>query len=221
MVYNNVWTLRRANLLMVDYRVDLYRLGTPKVVKKLKALGVMKPNEWWGSFCQHLLRLLLNPTPDIQSLIQSERLRIGPAQNQLGIHVRCGGNLADSNEQTWMVSPDRLKKVPDQVRKLIKASPIPRDKLYLFLSTDSTMAAGNLSVALHPYRIESSNVFYRGHSRTQFVDNKSLIRSYVDLFLLCQSRSALLTSSSSFSRLITIMSIAAPKWYISAKRFIS
>ena len=195
MVYNNVWTLRRANLLMVDYRVDLYRLGTPRVVKKLKALGVMKPNEWWGSFCQHLLRLLLNPTPDIQSLIQSERLRIGPAQNQLGIHVRCGGNLADSNERTWMVSPGRLKKVPDQVRRLIKASPIPRDKLYLFLSTDSTMAAGNLSVALHPYR--------------------------VDLFLLCQSRSALLTSSSSFSRLITIMSSAAPKWYISAKRFVS
>ena len=221
MVYKNVWTLRRANLLMVDYRVDLYRLGTPRVVKKLKALGVMKPNEWWGSFCQHLLRLLLNPTPDIQTLIQSERLRIGPAQNQLGIHVRCGGNLADSNEQTWMVSPDRLKKVPDQVRKLIKASPIPRDKLYLFLSTDSTMAAGNLSVALRPYRIESSNVFYRGHSRTQFVDNKSLIRSYVDLFLLCQSKSALLTSSSSFSRLITIMSSAAPKWYIPAKRFVS
>ena len=200
--------------------MDIYRMGNQRVVERLKAIGVMEKKENWSTFIKHMLRLLLNPTPEIQSLILAERERIGPAENQLGIHVRCGGKVADSHEGTWMVSPSRLKKVPTLAKKMVKNVPIPKDKLYMFLSTDSTSAAEQLVNELQPYTVMSSNVFYRGHSRLQLVDNKSLIRSYVDLFLLCQSKSVLLTSSSSFSRLIRLMSDASPKWDIPAKRFI-
>ena len=73
----------------------------------------------------------------------------------------------------------------------------------MFLATDSSAAAKKLSQALVPIQVKTVNVYSRGHTDSRIIREDGLRRSLVEIFLMAQSKSLLLSSNSGFSKLIS------------------
>ena len=179
-------------------------------------MELLRENEGWNDFYHHLIRVFYNPSPQLMTTILKERTRIGSKKNQIGAHVRCGGALADSAERTAMVTPKILATVPDEIIRVINVSQVPKNDAYLYLSTDSTIAYNTISKALYPMRVVTTDLYHRGHTTTTRVETQTIKRAYIDLYLVSESQRLLLSSHSSFSRIIRWMSSAENITYIQA-----
>ena len=138
----------------------------------------------------------MSPTPDLIHTIQSERETMGPSRYPIGVHARCGGMLSDVHESRAMVTPSILKTIPRRVKGLIKESRIPKRKVYVYLATDSSIAFQQL------IPVKSTTLYPRGHSENIVVQEDSLHRSIIELYLMVSSKSVLLSSHSGYSRVI-------------------
>ena len=199
-------TLYEEDLKFDDYRIRPSRKDVEDMVVRLMEMELLGENEGWDEFYHHLIRVFYNPSPQLMTTILKERARIGPKTNQIGAHVRCGGALADSVERTSMVTPEILATVPDEITRLVNTSHVPENDVYLYLSTDSTIAYRNISEALYPMRVVTTDLYHRGHTTTSRVETQAIKRAYIDLYLVSESRHLLLTSYSSFSRCVRWMS---------------
>lgn len=193
----NFYTLANETLIFEDYRIYPSEKQIPGIVNRLRSIGFLKENENYQDYHRYIVRLLLNPIPSIQSLIRSERVRIGYPDKQIGVHLRCGGFLADTQEKTAMITPERLALVPRIIQTLISSS----NATYVYLSTDSTFAFQNITRALDPIPVKSTQLFHRGHTEKR-VDEDVIRRTLLELYLVSESHGLLLTSASSYSQLI-------------------
>ena len=209
-------TLYEEDLKFDDYRIRPSRKDVEDMVVRLMEMELLGENEGWDDFYHHLIRVFYNPSPQLMTTILKERARIGPKTNQIGAHVRCGGALADSVERTSMVTPEILATVPDEITRLVNTSHVPENDVYLYLSTDSTIAYRNISEALYPMRVVTTDLYHRGHTTTNRVETQAIKRAYIDLYLMSESQRLLLSSHSSFSRIIRWMSGAENVTYIQA-----
>ena len=209
-------TLYEEDLKFDDYRIRPSRKDVEDMVVRLMEMELLGENEGWDEFYHHLIRVFYNPSPQLMTTILKERARIGPKTNQIGAHVRCGGALADSVERTSMVTPEILATVPDEITRLVNTSHVPENDVYLYLSTDSTIAYRNISEALYPMRVVTTDLYHRGHTTTNRVETQAIKRAYIDLYLMSESQRLLLSSHSSFSRIIRWMSGAENVTYIQA-----
>ena len=204
--YNRSYaSLYEEDLKFNDYRIYPSRKDREIIVARLREMELLEENEGWNEFYHHLIRVFYNPSPQLMTTILKERARIGPKTNQIGAHVRCGGALADSVERTSMVTPEVLTTVPQMIRNLTDGF-LPQGNAYLYLSTDSTIAYRNISEALYPMRVVTTDLYHRGHTTTSRVETQAIKRAYIDLYLVSESRQVLLTSYSSFSRCVRWMS---------------
>ena len=214
--YNSSYaTLYEEDLKFYDYRIYPSRKDREIIVARLREMELLGENEGWDDFYHHLIRVFYNPSPQLMTTILKERARIGPKTNQIGAHVRCGGALADSVERTSMVTPEVLTTVPQMIRNLTDGF-LPQGNAYLYLSTDSTIAYRNISEALYPMRVVTTDLYHRGHTTTNRVETQAIKRAYIDLYLMSESQRLLLSSHSSFSRIIRWMSGAENVTYIQA-----
>ena len=147
-------------------------------------------------FYRYAVRILMSPTPDLIHTIQSERETMGPSRYPIGVHARCGGMLSDVHESRAMVTPSILKTIPRRVKRLIKGSKIPKRRVYVYLATDSSIAFQQL------IPVKSTTLYPRGHSENIVVQEDSLHRSIIELYLMVSSKSVLLSSHSGYSRVI-------------------
>ena len=214
--YNRSYaSLYEEDLKFDDYRIYPSRKDREIIVARLREMELLEENEGWNEFYHHLIRVFYNPSPQLMTTILKERARIGPKTNQIGAHVRCGGALADSVERTSMVTPEVLTTVPQMIRNLTDGF-LPQGNAYLYLSTDSTIAYRNISEALYPMRVVTTDLYHRGHTTTNRVETQAIKRAYIDLYLMSESQRLLLSSHSSFSRIIRWMSGAENITYIQA-----
>lgn len=205
---SNYSTLESTNLLLDDYRIWPRGIQYQQIVNRTKEIGILKANDDWYSYYRVIIRIMYNPKKAIIREIRKERQRIGSSANQIGVHIRCGGNLADKREQTAMITPERLSTVPDELKKVMNYSSIPRNKLYVYLSTDSSLAEENITRALYPIPVKTTSLYKRGHTTWGWASVPTIWRSLIELFLTSQADYLLLTSTSTFSHAIRWMSHA-------------
>ena len=201
----NIYFLEKRDLIIQDYRIYPTDAQKNVIVRTLRSIRFLKMYEGWDDYYRYMLRLFLNPSKELMKVILEERKALGPAEYQIGAHIRCGGVLADVNEEVAMVTPEILKEVPGMIQGLINNSTIPKDKLYIYLSTDSSIAAETIAKALAPVPVKVTTVMKRGHTETALVDDNALKRSMLELILGAESQSLLVSSASGFSRVMMWM----------------
>lgn len=203
---NDVSTLYNTTLVLDDYKRRITESQRKQIVNRLRQIGFLKDNEGWEEYHRYVIRLFFYPKHSLVKEIQQERQRIGLSSNQIGVHLRCGGFLADVNEDTAMITPELLKTVPDRMKGLMNRSSLNENNSYFYLSTDSSLAAKLISDALQPIPIKTTNLYHRGHTSLGLGDDTTIKRALVELHLVSQSRSLLLTSASTFSQIVKWMS---------------
>ena len=208
--------LPNLNLMMEDYRIYPTEAEKTEIVTRLRQIGFLKGNEGYDDYYRYVIRILYNPSRRIVNQLIAERNSIGPAQYQIGAQIRCGGYLADTNEQTAMITPEKLKQVPDLIKKMVANSPIPRDKVFIYLSTDSTYAARVISEAIAPIPVRMTTLYSRGHTTSSLMKDDSVKRAYAELVLAAESQSLLLTSDSTYGRCMKWMSRSSSNVLIDA-----
>lgn len=199
---HDIYSMKKANLVVTDLREGIPKQGRQKILQTLRAIGFLKRDEGYNKFYRYAVRILLNPSSEVISIIQKEREAIGLPQYQVGVHVRCGGTLSDVPEAVAMVTPAILETIPGRIRQIIRDSSIPREHVFVFLATDSSAAAKQLSRRLAPIQVKTVNVYSRGHTDSRIIREDGLRRSLIEVFLMAQSRTLLLSSNSGFSGLI-------------------
>ena len=194
--------MKSKDLIFTDYRRPLNTTLDEKLVAILRGIGFIKENEGLHQFKRNALRILLNPSPELMRMIRRERNRIGPSEYQIGVHV------SDVPERTAMVTPEILKTLPDRIRATINASSIPSNLPYVYLATDSTIAANQLKESLFPIQVRMTQLYTRGHSEYRVLHETTLRRSIIELYLMVPSNRLLLMVSSGFSHMIAWITTA-------------
>ena len=191
---------------MDDYKKRLSASQRDFIVNRLRRAGFLRYEEGWTEWRRYVLRLLYYPRSNVRREIQQERLRISPMENQIGVHLRCGGFLADVNEDTAMITPEILTTIPGRMLSLMNSTHGSNNHTYFYLSTDSSVAAKYVSNALQPIAVKSTILYRRGHTSTGLGDDGTISRALLELHLVSQSRALLLTSASTFSQMVSWMS---------------
>lgn len=213
-VPNDLLSFYHENLLLNDTRTAINKTHQNTVVSYCKRLGILKENEGWRDYQRIIIRLLLNPTPDLITTILWNKRELIP-DGMIGAHIRCGGLLADTHEGTAMVTLPILHTIPSHIVNITKSLGIHNETVTLYVSTDSSYAFHYLNSSLPSYRIVTTTLYKRGH--VEF-DNADIVvkRSLIELFLMSQLRTVLLTSASAFSRTIREMGSYRHCFYIRA-----
>lgn len=192
----NIESMKKSDLVLMDCRKPLSKANKEELVSILRSIGFLKQREGMKHFYRYAVRILMSPTPDLIHTIQSERETMGPSRYPIGVHARCGGMLSDVHESRAMVTPSILKTIPRRVKRHIKGSKIPKRRVYVYLATDSSIAFQQL------IPVKSTTLYPRGHSENIVVQEDSLHRSIIELYLMVSSKSVLLSSHSGYSRVI-------------------
>ena len=88
--------------------------------------------------------------------------------------------------------------------------------MYVYLSTDSSIAYKNISESVSPVPVKSTSLYKRGHTTDTRTNDDSVKRTLIELFLIAQSESVLLTESSGFSMMIDWLNSYRHVFYIAA-----
>lgn len=193
---------------MDDYKKRLSASQKGIIIDRLRRDGFLGHDEGWVEWRRYVLRLLYYPRSAVRREIQEERRRLGSMANQIGVHLRCGGFLADVNEDTAMITPEILTTIPDRMRSLMNSTQ-SSNRTYFYLSTDSSIAAKYVSIAMQPIAVKSTVLYRRGHTSTGLGDDGTISRALLELHLVSQSRALLLTSASTFSQMVNWMSTSS------------
>lgn len=194
----SIYSFEEKDLCLRDYRPGINEEERAAIVAILRRNGFLSNEEGWWDYRRIVLRLFLNPIEKLQKEIMWERRRIGPSNSQIGVHVRCGGVLANTPEETTLVNLPILKTIPSMIVEM--AERLLPEEAYVFLSTDSSLAFNYLNHTV-PYRLIQSSLYHIGHAEYD-PDDSIVKRSLIDIFLMAESQFLIVTSSSGFSKVI-------------------
>ena len=209
-------TLNNETLFLEDYRMPVSDAQRNELVSVLRSIGFLEDSEGYREFERYITRLLWNPSRLLMKEIRKERRRIGSTKYQVGVHIRCAGLLADIHEGVAIVTPEILSTVPSRIERLLNQSNIPRNLVYVYLSTDSSIAYKKISESVSPVPVKSTSLYKRGHTTDFRVNSDAVKRAFIDLFLIAQSQYLLLTKNSGFSMMIDWLNSYSHVFYISA-----
>ena len=91
-----------STVMLEDCRLSKSIIATQANLQTLQARMVLKANETYEDLQRILYRLLLNPTPELQAVINSFKAIHFTKRYVFSIHIRMGGYLADVPERTEM-----------------------------------------------------------------------------------------------------------------------
>lgn len=180
---------------MEDVRL-FQQLRSGRVLKVLNTYNLTGRPFEWRLYKRIILRLMSNPSRDVQKLILERRKKLGDRNKLIGVHVRCGGRLADMPERTTIMSQYQVKMVPLYIKQMVnklKITPV------IYLSTDSTYAEKLLRHSLRKYRVVTLTDFKRGHTTNLKVSEGTIKRALMDMYLVAQGNAIIYTKKSGFS----------------------
>ena len=180
---------------MEDVRL-FQQLRSGRVLKVLNTYNLTGRPFEWRLYKRIILRLMSNPSRDVQKLILERRKKLGDRNKLIGVHVRCGGRLADMPERTTIMSQYQVKMVPLYIKQMVnklKITPV------IYLSTDSSYAESYLRNVLRKYRVVTINDFKRGHTTNLKVSEGTIKRALMDMYLVAQGNAIIYTKKSGFS----------------------
>ena len=190
--------------MLEDCRLSKNIIGTQANIQTLQTRKVLKANETYEDLQRILYRLLLNPTHELQSVINSFKATHFTKRYVFSVHIRMGGYLADVPERTEMMSLARLKRLPSVIQNAMVSWDFDAGNTVLFLSTDSTYAEKYIRKRLgKDYTIVTTNSFYRGHTGRS--NSVAVQRALIDLHLLADSDALLIGMGSGFGRVAKLM----------------
>ena len=169
----------------------------------------------WRDYRRIFYRLMSNPTPAMTSVILEKRNELGPLENVVAVHLRCGGYLADTQEDFVFISRRRLTQIPAQINSMIKRR---KTIQVMYLTTDSTVAEEYIRLSFQKMKVYSLASYQRGHSTRHYVTNDTLIRSILDMYLAAQAKHLVHTDKSSFTAAISILGNAPDRLCLKSER---
>ena len=99
-----------------DCHLPYAMIYTENNLIRLQANRVMKDKETVQDLQRILFRLLLNPIPPLQDMINSFKRKHYSKKNVFAIQIRMGGCLSDSPEMMEMMSSHELKQLPSVIK---------------------------------------------------------------------------------------------------------
>lgn len=161
--------------------------------RDINALGLETKFTNINAFKKVLLRLVLNPSKDVQQLIQ-EQLASFPV-SYTTVHIRSGGKLANHKELgCWMTKED-VPRVSKFVLRMVRTKKVVKD---VFLSTDSDY--------IENYLKEKINLLKRMPLTRYHSTSKASVDAFkgslFDLFIASSASHLIYTENSSYSNLI-------------------
>ena len=138
---NDLYSLKNKKVVFYDNRFYGGNLRNAKNLHAINKLRIIDRPLTWKEYKRIIYRLIVNPTQDIQQLILQKREEFRQ-HRWIGVHIRCGGKLADTKEKTVMIPPSRLATVPQQIQSFIEKDYnllwSKNNSITLYLSSDSS-----------------------------------------------------------------------------------
>ena len=152
-----------------------------------------------------LLRLLLNPEPKLKKMYLEERSRLIKLKYTIGLQLRMGGDLANTNEDYKGVPISRIDDVIDQIRDVIKRKGWAKN-VQLYISSDSSYVIDLIrNKTRNEFPVVTSQLFQKGH--TEFLLDNDISRNvFVDMYYMSMSDHLFVTWQSSLGRLMCFLS---------------
>ena len=99
-----VSSLIKKPVALYDSRLHWSALFTEKNLRAIQYLFINKVDfQSWKQVKRLFFRITLNPSPQLISVILQKRQQLGKYEGLVGAHVRCGGKLADSQEEVYWI----------------------------------------------------------------------------------------------------------------------
>ena len=196
-------TLGKRNTVLIDYRPFDRYLSMKTIENDLRKAHALDQCHF-RRFQKMIMRVLLNPNPDIQRYLISFKRSHYNGKHVFGVQIRLGGCLANRQEKMSLMSQSEFKSIPKRIRQHIRKLTNP----VVYLSTDSDYAEKYIRSALPEITIlTSSALFKRSHS-TGITTLSNVESALVDLFLLSDSDILMYQDRSGFGRIAALMTRA-------------
>ena len=205
----------QEDLLLIDnrlYRIVMNDSDSLQVINQYNLTGRQLS---WRDYRRIFYRLMFNPIPAITNVILEKRKELGPLENVVAVHIRCGGQLADTQEEFVFVSMERLICFPSQIKELLQQQQSIQN---MYLTTDSSVAEEYIRLSFQKLKVYSLASYQRGHSTRHYVTNDTLIRSILDMYLAAQAKHVAYTDKSCFTAAISILGNAPDRLCLKSER---
>ena len=205
----------QEDLLLIDnrlYRIVMNDSDSLQVINQYNLTGRQLS---WRDYRRIFYRLMSNPTPAMTNVILEKRNELGPLENVVAVHLRCGGQLADTQEKFVFVSMERLICFPSPIKEFLQQQQSIQN---MYLTTDSTVAEEYIRLSFQKMKVYSLASYQRGHSTRHYVTNDTLIRSILDMYLAAQAKHLVYTDKSSFTAAISILGNAPDRLCLKSER---
>ena len=192
--------LGSEDVVTVDCRVSDAISGSNSSMLTLQQNGIISHSDTYWNYRRYVYRILLNPSTELQNVIQNNKRLLFTRKYVLGVQVRMGGCLADFHEIAQMMTMDQLRALPNTIVTMMRKWNYDSNNTVIYLSTDSTYAENYIRQKLGPkYEIGVSKTFKRSHSRTSAQGNdEPLKNALVDLYLLADTDALIVCKESTF-----------------------
>ena len=201
-VKRNPYTLIKKDVLLIDNRFYGSELKNSLNLNKLNHYKLAGKQLSWDDYRRVFYRLMSNPTPAMINVILEKRNELGPLENVVAVHLRCGGYLADTKENSLFFTRKRLTQIPAQINRMIKRR---KTIQVMYLTTDSTFAENYIRSKYRKMKVYSLASYQRGHTTSKSVSEDIVKRSILDLYLAAQAKHLVYTDRSSFSKTISYL----------------
>ena len=193
-------------IVLNDCRLSLKILNAPRYLDRLRQLGLMGPDDSFEDYQKRMMRMLMKPNPELSRVISHFQETHFANRKVVGVQVRMGGCLANTQEFQEMMSVEELKQLPLFIRREIRIMGYQPGKTVLFLSTDSTIADNYLKEQLgNEFPIVEQNVFSRNHTKG-FAKSEPTMGALMDIWLLANSDGLITCKGSGFGRVASMLS---------------
>ena len=161
---------------------------------------IISSSDSYTNYKRYVHRILLNPSTELQTVIQNSKRLLFTRKYVLGVQVRMGGCLADYHEKAQMMTMAQLRDYPNTIVTVMRKWNYDSNNTVIYLSTDSTYAENYIRQKLGPnYEIGVTRTFKRSHSRTSAQGNdEPLKNALVDLYLLADTDALIVCKESTF-----------------------
>lgn len=182
------------DVVMIDCRPKATKLYPTSLIRKLEKANVYSSRLSRRLYEKTLYRIFLNPSADVIEYITKFKETNYENRQVLGVQIRMGGCLANTKEETEMMSFSRLLELPGTIYSALQSLRNP----VIYLSTDSDFAENYLRRRLSDIPIFTSSMYFnRSHTCGQATIS-SVKSSLVDLFLLADSDIMIINKLSGF-----------------------
>ena len=196
---NDPQSLVNRNVLLIDTRFGDHTLLNGRYLRIINQYGFTRKWLSWNDYQRVLFRLMSNPTPAMTDIILKKRRELGPIENVLSVHIRCGGKLADYTESSSFYNKRTLAEIPSIIKREMSRR---KSIKVMYLTTDSSIAENFLRQSFKNVKVYTLKAFQRGHTTSNYVKDDTMRRTILDMYLAAPAKHIVYTEKSGFSKAI-------------------